>query len=64
MDAAAAKELGKLLGAGGGGFILFFVEPERQPDVRAALNSLLEVGFHFETTGSQILYYSDTGPNS
>jgi len=51
---------GKLLGAGGGGFMLFFVPPERQASVREALGSLLEVGFRFDTTGSQIMYYGDT----
>jgi len=48
---------GKLLGAGGGGFILFFVEPERQPAVRESLKNLLYVPFKFDTTGSQIIYY-------
>ena len=48
---------GKLLGAGGGGFILFFVEPEKQNKVKKALN-LLHVPFKFENTGSQIIYYS------
>ena len=49
---------GKLLGAGGGGFILFFVKPELQPRVREALKNLLYVPFHFETLGSQIIYYA------
>jgi D-glycero-alpha-D-manno-heptose-7-phosphate kinase len=49
---------GKLLGAGGGGFVLFFVEPEFQPMVRQKLKNLLYVPFNFDTTGSQIIYYS------
>jgi D-glycero-alpha-D-manno-heptose-7-phosphate kinase len=48
---------GKLLGAGGGGFILFFVEPTKQEQVRHALKDLLEVPFKFENLGSQIIVY-------
>ena len=48
---------GKLLGAGGGGFILFFVKPELQPSVREKLGNLLQVPFRFENLGSQIVYY-------
>jgi len=49
---------GKLLGAGGGGFVLFFVKPELQPQVRKALSKLLYVPFRFDTLGSQIIYYA------
>jgi D-glycero-alpha-D-manno-heptose-7-phosphate kinase len=52
---------GKLLGAGGGGFVLFFVEPARKEKVRQALKGLLEVPFKFENLGSQIIFYQ---PNS
>lgn len=52
---------GKLLGAGGGGFIILFVKPELQPKVRKALNKLLEVKFRFEIFGSQIIFYRDQG---
>lgn len=48
---------GKLLGAGGGGFLLFYVEHERRNDVRAALNGLMEVPFRFENEGTKVLYY-------
>jgi D-glycero-alpha-D-manno-heptose-7-phosphate kinase len=48
---------GKLLGAGGGGFILFYVEPERQASVKAALSKLLHVPFFFEHLGSQVIYF-------
>lgn len=48
---------GKLLGAGGGGFLLFYVEPEKQSLVREALKDLLYVPFRFENDGSNILHY-------
>ncbi|MFC1982110.1 kinase [Chloroflexota bacterium] len=48
---------GKLLGAGGGGFILFFVKPELQPEVREALSGILHVPFHFESSGSQVIFH-------
>jgi D-glycero-alpha-D-manno-heptose-7-phosphate kinase len=51
---------GKLLGAGSGGFMLFYVEPELQAKVREKLNDLLYVPFRFDSTGSQVIYY---GPN-
>jgi D-glycero-alpha-D-manno-heptose-7-phosphate kinase len=47
---------GKLLGSGGGGFLLFFVEPSKHDRVRSALRHLMEVNFHFETKGSTIIY--------
>jgi D-glycero-alpha-D-manno-heptose-7-phosphate kinase len=52
---------GKLLGAGGGGFVLIYAEPDRQPGVREALEGFLEIPFKFETLGSQIIFYQ---PNS
>jgi len=48
---------GKILGAGGGGFLLLFVAPERQPRVRQVMRSLLCVPFKFDDLGSQIIYY-------
>ncbi len=48
---------GKLTGAGGGGFLLLFVEPDRQADVLAALPGRIHVPFRFDTAGSQIIFY-------
>jgi len=52
---------GKILGAGGGGFILFFVRPEERDKLKQALAPLLYVPFRFEKTGSQIIFYSESG---
>lgn len=51
---------GKLLGAGGGGFLLFYCEKDKQESLRKALEQLMIVPFHFENEGSQILYYNPT----
>lgn len=50
---------GKLLGAGGGGFMLLFVKPEDKPQVCEALKDLLLVPFQFESSGSQIIFYDN-----
>lgn len=50
---------GKLLGAGGGGFMLFYAEPDKQRCVKEALEGMLYVPFAFENTGARILYYQD-----
>ena len=47
---------GKLLGAGGGGFMLLYARPEHQARVREALEGLLHVPFRFDTTGSQVIH--------
>jgi D-glycero-alpha-D-manno-heptose-7-phosphate kinase len=52
---------GKLLGAGGGGFMLIFTEPELKPRIRTRLMGLLEVPFSFENLGSQIIFYQPDG---
>lgn len=49
---------GKLLGAGGGGFMLLFARPEVQPEIRKKLSKLLYVPFAFHDMGSQIVYYA------
>ena len=48
---------GKLLGAGGGGFMLFYVPPERRQALRARLQKLLCVPFSFSSKGSQVVVY-------
>lgn len=51
---------GKVLGAGGGGFLLFFVHPDKHINVRNSLRHLLEVPFNFEYDGSSITIYQPT----
>jgi D-glycero-alpha-D-manno-heptose-7-phosphate kinase len=48
---------GKITGAGGGGFMLLFVPPERQKQVRDALHTLLHVPFAFDGSGSRVIFY-------
>lgn len=47
---------GKLLGAGGGGFLLFYAEPDRQEAVREAMKELLYIPFRFEQEGTAIVH--------
>lgn len=49
---------GKLLGAGGGGFLLFYVPEDRQESVLSAMSDLLYIPFEFENEGTKIIYYS------
>jgi len=49
---------GKLLGAGGGGFFIFYVPPAKQHAVRTALADLAEVDFAFENDGTRIIHMS------
>nr|WP_321397841.1 kinase [uncultured Desulfobacter sp.] len=49
---------GKILGAGGGGFILFYIDPEKKEVLKSALSPLLHVPFRFDTLGSQVIYYA------
>ena len=49
---------GKLLGAGGGGFFVFYVEKDRQEAVKSALSDFMYVPFEFETGGSQVIHYT------
>ena len=49
---------GKLLGAGGGGFLLFYCEKEKQVSLKKAMERLMIVPFNFENGGTQVLYYA------
>lgn len=49
---------GKLLGAGGGGFLIFYVQPQYQKAVRHVMQDLLYIPFQFEDGGTKVIYYS------
>nr|WP_300787100.1 kinase [uncultured Acetatifactor sp.] len=49
---------GKLLGAGGGGFLLFYVDQGKQEAVKEALVNLLHVPFEFEDAGTRVIHYT------
>lgn len=49
---------GKLLGAGGGGFLVFYVQPDKQKAVKERLNDLLYIPFQFEESGTRIIHYT------
>jgi D-glycero-alpha-D-manno-heptose-7-phosphate kinase len=51
----------KLLGAGGGGFMVFLVEPDKRERVRERLSKLIEVSVDFENEGSKIVLYEPEG---
>lgn len=55
---AAGALGGKLLGAGGGGFLVFYVQPENRDSVMDAMKDLLYVPFRFEDGGTQVIHYS------
>jgi D-glycero-alpha-D-manno-heptose-7-phosphate kinase len=61
-DAKRAGAIGgKLLGAGGGGFMLLFVKPENQALVRERLKNLVCVPFKFESSGSKVVLFQPNG---
>ena len=49
---------GKLLGAGGGGFLVFYVQPDKQNLVREAMKDLMYIPFKFENCGTRVIHYS------
>lgn len=56
IDAGALG--GKLLGAGGGGFLVFYVQPEKREAVKAAMSGLMRVPFEFENGGTRVIHYT------
>lgn len=55
---AAGALGGKLLGAGGGGFLVFYVQPEKQENVKKAMKELMYIPFKFEDGGTRVIHYS------
>ena len=49
---------GKLLGAGGGGFLVFYVQPDKQESVMAAMRNLMYIPFRFEDGGTRVIHYT------
>ena len=49
---------GKLLGAGGGGFLVFYVRPEKQEVVKEAMRDVMYIPFEFENGGTRVIHYS------
>jgi len=64
IDALYAKGIaagalgGKLLGAGGGGFLVFYVQPAYQESVRRAMKDLMYIPFEFENGGTRVIHYA------
>lgn len=49
---------GKLLGAGGGGFLVFYVEPDKQKAVKECMQELMYIPFEFENGGTRVIHYT------
>lgn len=58
MGIAAGALGGKLLGAGGGGFLVFYVQPEHQEAVLKAMRGLMYIPFKFEDSGTRVIHYT------
>lgn len=55
---AAGALGGKLLGAGGGGFLVFYVQPEYQENLKKTMSDLMYIPFEFENGGTRVIHYS------
>jgi len=49
---------GKLLGAGGGGFLVFYVQPDKHNSVKKAMKDLMYIPFEFENGGTRVIHYT------
>ena len=59
MVFAASSSVGRMIcGAGGGGFLVFYAEPEKKSRVLEAMKDLLYVPFRFDDGGTQVIHYS------
>ena len=47
-----------MLGAGGGGFLVFYVQPEKQEAVKSAMSDLMYIPFEFENGGTRVIHYT------
>ena len=54
----AGAVAGKVSGAGGGGFLVFYVQPEKQAEVREAMKELMYIPFSFEDGGTRVIHYT------
>lgn len=55
---AAGAVGGKLLGAGGGGFLLFYIEEDKRESLKRAMENLLYIPFEFENAGTRVIHYA------
>lgn len=55
---AAGALGGKLLGAGGGGFLVFYVQPDKQYSVKEAMRDLMYIPFEFENGGTRVIHFT------
>ncbi|MCQ5146248.1 kinase [Enterocloster bolteae] len=54
---------GKLLGAGGGGYLIFYVQPAKQEQVKKAMSDLMYIPFTFEDAGTKVIHYTPESYN-